>query len=477
MAPFKNGWRLIKGVEYLPTVISPELQTFLTGRKLLLDEIPYPEKLIQQHQENGCITANQGIIQSGNQLKCERCGNTTTHLFAEYPCARCQKKCTYCRSCIMMGRVSTCTSLLQWTGPAPLNQFIHSPLEWEGSLSPGQQTASEKVKTAILSKSQLLIWAVCGAGKTEILFEGINEALSKNLRVCIATPRTDVVLELAPRFQKVFPSIDVAALYGGSEDRHKYAPLTITTTHQLFRFFEAFDVVIVDEVDAFPYSYDRTLQWAVEKAAKPNAAKIYLTATPNEEWQSDCKTGKRSYVTIPARFHRHQLPVPEFAWCGNWKKSFEKGKIPPMIENWIQSRLQEGKQALIFLPNIKLMEKTAKYFQRLHPKIETVHAEDRDRKAKVERMRNKETPILLTTTIIERGVTFPNIDVAVVGAEDGIFTEAALVQISGRVGRSAQHPTGTITFFHYGRTKAMNKAYKHIIEMNKEAKERGLIDG
>ncbi|MFK4997169.1 hypothetical protein ACI2OX_04930 [Bacillus sp. N9] len=52
--------------------------------------------------------------------------------------------------------------------------------------------------------------------------------------------------------------------------------------------------------------------------------------------------------------------------------------------------------------------------------------------------------------MLERGVTFPNIDVAVIGAEDDIFTEAALVQISGRVGRSSEFPNGTITFFIMG---------------------------
>ena len=103
-------------------------------------------------------------------------------------------------------------------------------------------------------------------------------------------------------------------------------------------------------------------------------------------------SGKRPYVTIPARFHRRPLPIPEFAWCGNWKKSFEKGKLPPKIEKWIKARLQANKQALIFLPNIKLMEKTAPLFQQLHPNIETVHAEDPNRKEKVERMRKKRNP-------------------------------------------------------------------------------------
>lgn len=453
--------------------MSSELQALLSGRKLLESEIP-PNLLEATNQH---VTYQDGITKENSLWKCTRCGNTNQNLFAAYPCARCKQKCTYCRNCIMMGRVSSCTPLLGWNGSGPEVIPTENPLQWDGRLSDGQQHASAAVVKAIQTNSDILVWAVCGAGKTEVLFDGIDEAIRHGQRVCIATPRTDVVLELAPRFRKVFPTITLSALYGGSEERHQYAQLVISTTHQLFRFESAFDVVIVDEVDAFPYTFDKTLQWAVEKAARQLSAKIHLTATPSTKWQNECLAGKRNYITIPARFHRHPLPVPEFKWCGNWRKTIEKDRLPRIVEKWVSARLLAEKQALVFLPNIKLMEKAAPLFQKLHPKIESVHAEDPNRKEKVERMRAKETPILLTTTILERGVTFPNIDVAVVGAEDRIFTEAALVQISGRVGRSSDFPTGNITFFHYGQSKEMIKAKNHIIHMNSEAKKRGLIDG
>ena len=61
------------------------------------------------------------------------------------------------------------------------------------------------------------------------------------------------------------------------------------------------------------------------------------------------------------------------------------------------------------------MEKALPILRQLDPDIEAVHAEDPNRKEKVQKMRNKDIPLLLTTTILERGVTFPNIDVAVVG--------------------------------------------------------------
>lgn len=457
--------------------INPDLQKILVGKQLLVDDLPFTFEEIQEHYENGQLVYRKGIEMHDHSLKCSRCGTTDPDWFAEFPCARCGETDVYCRNCLMMGRISGCAPLISWTGEEPGFPVDKHPLQWDGKLSEGQKYASERVAAAVKASSELLVWAVCGAGKTEVLFAGIAEALSTGKRVCLATPRTDVVLELTPRLKKVFPHVKIASLYGGSEDRHEYAQLTIATTHQLLRFYQAFDVMIVDEVDAFPYSIDETLQYAVQQARKPESALIFLTATPSQKWQRECRLGKRDYVTIPARFHRHPLPVPGFQWSGKWEKKLSKGKLPAPVMKWIEARLTAGKQALLFAPKISSMEKILPILQELNPLIESVHADDPDRKEKVMKMRNKEIPMLITTTILERGVTFPNIDVAIIGSEDGVFTESALVQIAGRAGRSAEFPTGDVTFFHFGKTEAMARARKQIIMMNREGIRKGLIDG
>ncbi|MDW2876639.1 MULTISPECIES: DEAD/DEAH box helicase [Bacillaceae] len=452
-----------------------KLAEMLAGKQLLTDELPFTLQEIDQHYQNGHIIYRQGIVFTGKKPQCARCGNTQPHLFAKFPCARCKEDCLYCRSCIMMGRISSCTPLISWQGPEPPHPQPKIYLKWSGNLSVGQQAASDRTLQAIHQNNELLVWAVCGAGKTEVLFAGIDQALQAGKRVCLATPRTDVVLELTPRLKKVFPEITVASLYGGSVDRHLYAPLTIATTHQLFRFRQAFDTVILDEVDAFPYSVDTNLQYAVKQARKPESSMIYLTATPNQKWQKDCFSGKKDYITIPARYHRHPLPVPEYRWCGNWEKHLKKGRLPSPVISWISRRIQISKQILLFFPRIDIMEAALPLIQKIHPQTDSVHAGDPDRKIKIQKMRTKETQILLTTTILERGVTFPNIDVAVIGADHHVFIESALVQISGRVGRSADYPHGMITFFHFGKTEEMIKAKNQIMRMNREARRKGLI--
>ena len=453
-----------------------DLQKLLSGKQLLLEDLPIHLTDIQTHYQNGYITYRKGIERSGDKFICTRCGNKDQQKFASYPCSRCGEQCHYCRHCLMMGRISECTPLIGWCGPEPDIPLPKNIMAWNGKLSQGQMTASNHVVEAILQNQEHLIWAVCGAGKTEVLFAGIEAGIKALKRICIATPRTDVVLELTPRLKAAFPELTIASLYGGSEDRHLFAPLTIATTHQLHRFYHAFDVIILDEVDAFPYTVEESLQHAAIQSRKPNSAMIYLTATPNEKWQRECRTGKRNFTTIPARFHRHPLPVPEFVWSGDWQKQLKKDKFSAIVLRWIEKRLHVGKQVLLFFPHISLMEKALNILKQINPEIEAVHAEDPERKMKVQRMRDKQIPLLLTTTILERGVTFPNIDVAVVGAEDPIFTESALVQIAGRAGRSKDHPDGVVTFFHYGKTEEMLKARKQISSMNREGKKRGLLD-
>ena len=61
---------------------------------------------------------------------------------------------------------------------------------------------------------------------------------------------------------------------------YAYRQLTICTTHQLLRFYHAFDLLIVDEVDAFPYAMEPGLHYATQQALKPTGGLLLMTATP-----------------------------------------------------------------------------------------------------------------------------------------------------------------------------------------------------
>ncbi|MCF6138762.1 DEAD/DEAH box helicase [Pseudalkalibacillus berkeleyi] len=451
-----------------------QLHQFLLGKHLLLDELPFPIGQIYEHYLNGLIIFEKGITTNGRQFYCQRCGNDELNLFASFDCFRCKEQCVYCRNCIMMGRVSQCTPLLRWTRPEfSWKQKNNQILKWEGKLSQLQAIASQRISEVIDLPQELLIWAVCGAGKTEILFEGIEKALHQGKRVCLATPRTDVVTELRPRFESAFPNVGVQAIYGGHSDLSHSSQLILSTTHQLFRFKEAFDLMIVDEVDAFPYSYDRTLQFAVAKASKTNRTMIYLTATPSHSMLKRVKKTELEVVHISKRYHGYPLPVPEFVWCSNWMKFLKKGLMTKVVLDWIEDRLERKRKTFVFVPTVQVARQVYALFEKSES-VDFVHAEDPNRNEKIQKFRKGETMMLITTTILERGVTVPEIDVGVFGADHENFSSNALVQIAGRAGRSIEDPYGEVVYFHYGKTNAMVSARDTILEHNKRAGQPSL---
>lgn len=304
-----------------------------------------------------------------------------------------------------------------------------------------------------------------------MLFKGIEYGLQEGKRICIATPRADVVRELKPRIQDAFRLVPVEALYGGSEDKAGESQLIIATTHQLLRFYQTFDILIIDEVDAFPYHHDPTLPYAVNRAKKSTCTTIYLTATPRKDLRLKMAIKQLPHTFVPIRYHGYPLPVPELKISYSLQKDLKQKNIPKIMLNWLYNRQKLERQLLIFVPTVLLAEQVMMSLQKLADKnfstIASVHAEDEGRIEKVNQFRNKEIHVLVTTTILERGVTFPSVDVLVLDAGHSVFDEAALVQIAGRAGRSSEDPTGEVIFIHDGKTNAMVRAIQSIKQMNR----------
>ena len=81
-----------------------------------------------------------------------------------------------------------------------------------------------------------------------------------------AIPRRDVVIQLADRIQRAFSNVKVATHYGGKPWNQK-GSLVVATTHQALRFYQRFDLVILDEVDAYPYQGSEILRYAIQRLA------------------------------------------------------------------------------------------------------------------------------------------------------------------------------------------------------------------
>lgn len=138
--------------------------------------------------------------------------------------------------------------------------------------------------------------------------EAIKQSLAKGSRVGFAISRRQVVLEIRERMQDAFKNLNVIAVCEGYTEVTE-GDLIICTMHQLYRYHAAFDLLIMDEVDAFPYRGNAVLKQIAIHACIGN--RLYLTATPDEEMLSDVKQGKLQMVELFQRPHGYPLIVPD----------------------------------------------------------------------------------------------------------------------------------------------------------------------
>ena len=372
----------------------------------------------------------------------------------------------YCRECLLMKRVRSDQALYYFQQEDFPKQDV---LKWRGQLTPFQEKVSEGLIQAVDKQEPTLVHAVTGAGKTEMIYQVVAKVINNGGAVCLASPRIDVCLELYKRLQNDF-ACEIALLHGESEPYFR-TPLVVATTHQLLKFHHAFDLLIVDEVDAFPYVDNTMLYYAVKNSVKEDGLRIFLTATSTDELDKKVRTGELKRLSLPRRFHGNPLIIPKPVWLSDFNRCLEKNQLLTKLKTYIEKQRRTGYPLLIFASEIKKGEKLKEILKEQYPNenIGFVSSVTEDRLEQVQAFRDGELTILISTTILERGVTFPCVDVFVVEANHRLFTKSSLIQIGGRVGRSMDRPTGELLFFHDGLNASIKKAIKEIKQMNKEA--------
>lgn len=437
-------------------------------------------------------------------------------------CKECGGLCAYCEECLTMGRIRQCSALIQgnpdaeWSRGQDQGMVRHKTAgstkepDWERwGLSPAQREAAgagvhflratmveskpvtvfsgqsgafrqsqqSRQSPQVQSLPRFLIWAVTGAGKTEMIFPMIEHELAHNRQVLIATPRKDVVLELAPRLIKAFPECSVVSLYGGSEERWSRGQVTLATTHQLMRFYQAFDLVIIDELDAYPYHNNPMLIHAAEEVCKRSGRYVLLSATPPLAMQKEVTRGILPNVRVPVRYHRHPLPVPRRLVLPQVDQILKRGQIPGKLREALAESLRRGAQVFVFVPRIAWVEPLVHLLGRTFPDyaVKGTSSKDEHRRESVQGFRDRAFSLLVTTTILERGVTVPKSDVFILGADAALFDEASLVQMAGRAGRSKDDPAGRVFFGSKEWTASQLQAIGQIRHMNRLAAGKGYL--
>ncbi|MGP1376867.1 MAG: helicase-related protein [Bulleidia sp.] len=378
-------------------------------------------------------------------MQCPRCLNTNPIWFYK------GSRGWYCRRCIRFGR----TMLEETKAPVSLSELSASlaPYQLSYPLTAMQKTIAQQVAVQIMRRD-VLLQAVCGAGKTEMVVETISAALRRKKRIGFAIARRTVVLELAERLQTIFTKARVIPVCGG------YTAVTdgdliICTTHQLFRYYQAFDILILDEPDAFPFRGNRVLYGIAATACRGHC--LYLTATPDARLSARVKNGSLIRYRLDQRPHGHPLPVPGLL-------------IRPLplllvhLAYWLKRNAD--KRCLVFAPTIRWVKILYFIFRRQtvachHVTSRTVHSE-----MILQRFKDSDHGVLFATTILERGVTIPDVSVCVFLSDHPVFDRAGLVQMAGRAGRTFQAPDGDVLFLSHRPNDPVNRCIADIKEAN-----------
>lgn len=363
-------------------------------------------------------------------MKCELCGNDDRRSFiVDAYKILCRKCITYQVGLLENELVSH-------------NEHIDAEYTLNFKLSTEQTTLSDQLVKLVLQEGEdVLVYAACGAGKTEIILQLLQLSLEAHLKVAIAIPRRQVVLELYNRLTGYFKNLSIVAVCEGYTDEVD-GELVICTTHQLYRYNNYFDLIILDEPDAFPFANNELLASFLDRALRANI--VYLTATPDDNLLS-LKT-----IKLFKRFHGHPLLVPDVFINVKFMLYFKLIKY-----------IRENSNLLIFTPSIKMAERLSKLLR-----IPCIHSKSGNRDSVIAAFSSKQIKTLITTTILERGVTFEGVNVCVLFADSEMFSKASLIQIAGRVGRSAQHPNGVGLFLCNRKSRKVNECIKTLNMMN-----------
>ena len=378
----------------------------------------------------------------GNDFICTRCGNQDPK-YVGYINGK-----PYCRFCISMkGK--------QADKKRKANGAVVLKLDY--SLSRDQKKLSEQIVANYKNKIDTLVNAVCGAGKTELIYSVMAYCLSLGKAVAFAVPRRDVVIELSQRIHMVFPNNSIVSVYGGHTEK-LVADIVVLTTHQLYRYEKYFDLIILDEIDAFPFKNNKLLNSMFFRAVKGNI--VMMSATPSNDVVDFFSQNGKQILELNTRFHKHPLPVPKVI------TRIGILKLPYLILK-LRKFIKGGKKVFVFAPTISKCESIYKIIKICVKNGTFVHSKCKDRAQIISKFKHGGYDYLVTTAVLERGVTFKDLQVIIYDADNELYNSQTLIQIAGRVGRKIDAPEGEVIFLVNKRTSEIDDAIKTIESKNR----------
>ena len=314
-----------------------------------------------------------------------------------------------------------------------------------------------------------------GSGKTVISMCAAYKAVKCGYQAAIMAPTAILATQHLENFRKIFDELDIKCelLISAMTKKKKTELLQrlengeidiLIGTHALLQenvIFKKLGLVVTDEQHRFGVKQRTTI---VEKGQNPDV--LVMTATPIPRTLALILYGDLDISIID------ELPPN--------RKKIDTFAVPKTMEervnNFIKKQIDEGRQAYIVCPLVEENEESdLKSVEKLYEKsktetfpeykVEYIHGKmkAKDKDIIMEKFKNKEIDILISTTVIEVGVDVPNSNIMVI--EDAQrFGLAQLHQLRGRVGRGKYKSYCILKY--EGKSETIRKRMKVMCDTN-----------
>ncbi len=208
----------------------------------------------------------------------------------------------------------------------------------------------------------VLLDGVTGAGKTEVYFEAIAEALKNNRQALILLPEIALSNAFLDRFQSRFgcaPGLWHSQLSQGQRKRtwrgvaDGSTKVIVGARSALYLPYADLGVIIVDEEHDPAYKQEEgtiyhARDMAVVRASIAKIPVVLVTATPSVETMQNVYSGRFAHLELPGRYGGASFPDVEILDMRE-NRPESQHFIAPKLVSAVAQTLERGKQSLLFL--------------------------------------------------------------------------------------------------------------------------------
>ena len=246
--------------------------------------------------------------------------------------------------------------------PAPCE--IRDVLPNRLTFSDAQQQVADALIGQVAAKkySATLLDGVTGAGKTEVYFEAVAEALRNGQQVVILLPEISLSAQFLERFERRFgvqpalwhsevsPAQRRTTWAGVAEGKTK---VVVGARSALFLPYADLGLIIVDEEHDASYKQEEGVLYhardmAIVRSHLGNIPVMLVSATPSLESMENVKQGKYKYLNLASRHAGAKMPemhVIDLKVTPPGRGQF----ISPPLQKALLQTLEAKEQSLLFL--------------------------------------------------------------------------------------------------------------------------------